>query len=766
MIPASSSQKSKLHPRHSPAWALLVLVIGFIVYGSLFPFNFQSTPQPFEQLFGDWDPFHQRSDAIDNFLLFLPLGVALYFSFKRFPERMIAALASWLILGVLLQVAQLYLPGRVASLTDSFWNALGLIAGIVFAHLLSPWLRRHASQIQYPQDRFALFMVVAWLIYESFPFVPTLEIVELRNHVKTFFYPPPFEWMRLWQHLLGALLGTIALLRAQLSQQRLFTLIVATIVLICLEIFVAYGDLRRETMLGMSIGLLLGERLEYKLRNQVWYVVMIIASCAYLTTVLLPFRDQPADGSFTLTPFALLLWFGNTKAVSPTAYEALAIGSLLWAGLSSQRLLLTRQKWLWPTLIALLLLVLEGVRTFVAGFHGDTTPLIILATLTPFALALERQHNPSGETQISPKSPKKDPSFMPTQLPLHSDSQYLNIWLKILLAITLIAISLWLLIQLPGIPYNLRELFGTQRLLGCVFFAMVLLWLGAGPWWIAQQASKQTWPALWLPLGLLLTACISLVLVTLSVTSESLDDITGATDLYRRIVQDNYWGNDWRLRLADWPPTLVNLLERTVRFTALYWLLLIPLTFCALFASHLWRLPALMSAFIVLLPLWWLAKWIVVDVAITDNLVELIAIDGQPYLGALLFLLAFHATLLSRLSYRNTLFVAVGSVLSLALSWWLLNKGLESVLFKYDVVFSAPQFLLGANRSDWLSEEELILRWSVVYLGIASVIALGIRFTQQLASPVPQPQQPLKNFQIPSRRVSASTTQQPQATHQ
>ena len=741
----SSLSNSRPNARYSPAWVLLVLTVGFIIYGSLFPFNFQSTPQPFEQLFANWNPLDQRSDAIDNFLLFMPLGVTLYFCFNHILGRIFAVLGCWFILGVLLQIAQLYLPGRVASLTDSFWNALGLIVGIFFAYLLAPWLYRQASHMKEPQDKFALILVLAWLTYESFPFIPTLDIGELRGHVKTFFYAPPFDWMRLWQHSLAAILGMIALLRVQLLQQRFLVVAAAATVLIGFEILVVYGDLRRETLLGIGIGLLLGERLEYILRTTwMWYVIAILAFIIYLITVLLPFRGQSANGTFTLTPFALLLWFGNTKAVSPTAFEVLAIGSLLWSGLSGYSLF-TRQLWLWPALLALLLLLLEGVRVFLVGYDGDTTSIIILAVLVPFAIALHRKQYSSTTAVQANSQPSVETSLLETvPLSIWGFGNQKKNWVFMFLSITAIALGLWLLIQLPGVPYNLRELFGVQRLFGSAVFAVALLWLGAGPWWIAQQAGRKSWPVLWLPFWLVLTVCISLLLVKLSVTAESLDDVTGAADLYRRIVQENSWGDDWRNRLADWPAASINLIESAVRFSALYGLLLVPLTLCALFANRLWHLPILTGGVIVLVLLWWLAKWIVVDVAITDNIVELIAVDGVPYLGALLLLTALHVTFLSYASLRNSIVLVIGSALSLLLSWWLLNQGLETTLFKYDAVFSAPQFLLGANRNDWLTEDELLLRWAVLYLGMVSVIALGMRITRQLTAELP----PLKNSEL------------------
>lgn len=729
------NSKSRLH--RSPAWGLLIFVIVFIIYGSLFPFNFQPIPQPFEYLYTDLNLFNLRSDAVDNFLLFVPLGVVSYFCFNRFRERVIFTLASWLLLGVSLQIAQLYLPGRVASLVDSFWNAFGQIAGMILAHQLMPWLRRHVGQLQHPHDQFALILIFSWLTYESFPFIPTLEIVELRNHVKTFVYAPSFEWMRLWQHLLASILGTIALLRAQLLQQRMLTVIVTGILLIMLEIFVVYGDLRRETILGMVVGLFIGERLEYKLHARVWYAVIFVALIAYITTILTPFRGQPADGVYTLTPFSTLLWFGNAKIVSPTAFEILAIGSLLWAGMFGQRLFMGNQ-WVWPALLALLLLILESMRILMVGFRGDTTSLIILGVLAPFAVTLGRHTKQSDAVRVEQNeriTANGQNTVVRSLLPIVSaQSKQLVIWYKIVATIIIITLSLWMLVQMPGVPYNLRELFGTQQLWGSFVFAIVLLWLGFGPGWIAQQAGKQTWAVLWLPFWLLLATCISLALLTLSVTAESLNDIIGANDLYRRIVQDNYWGNVWRERMADWPTALVSFLERIVRFTALYWLLLVPLTACALIINPLWRFPAVAGSFIILIFLWWVAKRIVVDAAITDNLVELIASNGELYLGMLLILLASHATMLSSLSYRNAIFMIIVSIVALAVSWWLMNNGLEQVLFKYGSVFSAPQFLLGANRTQWLTEEALMIRWSVVYFGMVGVIAVGARYMRQLIS--------------------------------
>lgn len=77
--------------------------------------------------------------------------------------------------------------------------------------------------------------------------------------------------------------------------------------------------------------------------------------------------------------------------------------------------------------------------------------------------------------------------------------------------------------------------------------------------------------------------------------------------------------------------------------------------------------------------------------------------------------------------------MVIVSIFALMASWWLMNNGLEQVLFKYGSVFSAPQFLLGANRTQWLPEEVLMFRWSIVYLGAVGVIAMGARYVRLLA---------------------------------
>lgn len=375
-----------------------------------------------------------------------------------------------------------------------------------------------------------------------------------------------------------------------------------------------------------------------------------------------------------------------------------------------------------------LFLILEWSRVNIIGYRGDTTTLTLLMILLPAAIIWHQDASyisaPAGKVAMMTTADK----FFAVGRVDHLH----KIWFHLLCTISALTLSLWLFIQLPGIPYNVQELFGGQQLIDSFFFALALLWLGFGPWWCTHFAGKKKIALLWLPFLLLLATGISLVLLKLSVTNESLDDITGSTDMYRRIVMDQAWGSHWQAQLAQWPAAPFNMLERCIRFSALYFIFLIPLSFCTIIASRRWSINNMAAALALLFPLWWLAKAIVVNWAITDNLVELIADGGVPYLALLSILLAAHTTQAAMLRYGRILWFVGSTVIFLPLSWWLVNQGLEKIVIKYDNIFSPLQFLLGANRQQWISTAELMLRWSLVYLGIITVIASGMRFACRL----------------------------------
>jgi glycopeptide antibiotics resistance protein len=713
----------------------------FIVYGALFPFNFVSNPMPVETVFADWNPFRNRSDAVDNIVLFLPLGAALWFACQSSASRWALAVASWLLLSVGLQLAQLYLPSRVASMTDAINNAFGLLIGMQVSRTLAPWLRRQ-QLVSGSFDPLAMLLVAFWYGYESFPFLPTLDVGLLAAHIKPVLSGPAFEPLRLLRHALAAALGTLILLEARPLRSRRVCVLAALAVLLGSELLVPYGDLRIETMLGIVLGTAVGERLNHAAKAYSRWAVLTLAAVALTMTVVTEFRGPPGAARFTLTPFSHVLWHGTTVGVPTAAFQALAIGGLLWAGVTG-RTPLGARSWHWPAMVAVLVGLLECLRIVLASGPADTSMLVTSLLLAPFAAALHRKsiktarpdelHGETGieterRTDIEPLVRATDSATAEIRAP----KLRTVVWqaVGVLMVLTL---GLRLLLEVSGVPYNVLELFAARSVLNIGLFSVALLWLGAGPWCLAKWAGNQPRAWLWLPTVLPLAALLSLLLLRISVTQESLNDITGSTDLYRRVTMENYWGEAWRDAMVRLPATMVDAMERGVRFTALYSLLLAPLTMASICTDRTWLMRRRLPALALLMLLWWLAAWLVIDGAITDNLTELIARDGSVWLAALAALFSLHVSWASgRMSTRRGVTMGVVTLVALPLSWWLSKQGLEQTILKYDSVWSAQQFLLGRNRIDRLSEGQLFMRWSGVYIAMLGVCALGMTLARRL----------------------------------
>ncbi|HEY8907002.1 MAG TPA: VanZ family protein, partial [Rhodoferax sp.] len=375
-------------------WVFFWGSVVFIIYGSLFPFDFQSEARPMAEFYANWHMFRSIPDASDNFLLFIPLGIGLDACFQGRHRRFFAGPVAWLILGVGIQLIQLYLPTRTAAVSDALWNAVGMVFGVmafkrvrmVVTHL------QHASSAQ--QDSYAMLLVVIWFCYESFPFVPTLDVGLLRDHIKSVVIAPPFELMRLFQHTLAAMLAGVAMLRANWMQPRWLNVLIPGGLAVFLEIFVAYGSLRRETLMGIIGGLLVGSWIADRTPKKISPFTIGIALMALLITVLTPYRGQAQGSTFTFTPFADIFWKGVTIDVSPSAFEALAIGTLLWSGISLKATArIPRTGWI--SAVFALLVVLEVFRMYVVGYRGDTTPLAMAVILASFLLSVGRR-NPMG----------------------------------------------------------------------------------------------------------------------------------------------------------------------------------------------------------------------------------------------------------------------------------------------------------------------------------------------------------------------------------
>ncbi|OYU00153.1 MAG: VanZ family protein [Burkholderiales bacterium PBB1] len=734
-----------------------------------------------------------RADWVANILLFIPLGFL--WTGVVWPQRhlfwrtvvsvMVLLAACGLSLSI--EFIQQYFPQRTVSLNDIIAETAGATIGIAAWWALGrpmlnwlqalPLVRGTASTAQ----RLLVFYLVVLFGYNLMPLDLTISPVELFHkwrEGKVILLPFSTTYadsaqraydlvtdIAIWAPV--AVLWQLAYQKARLRTWQLVVAAAAAIEFLQLFVYSRVSDSSDviTAALGAAIGLALERSLwstnpQGSVKAPMGILYWALASAGWLVVLAAVFWypfDLNLDSTFLRerlaglqrVPFEAYYFGTEFRAITEVLRKALFMAPLGFFCYRMGRLLPPS----WPRKLVhggLLFLIAavaasietvqialpsknadftDGVLEFLGGALGYACSLFVAERLNPQD-TLRQQEALRTAAHPNASSTQDIGSYRTTEKTMFSLRSVGWQVFAVLLAMTL---GLRLLLELPGIPYNVVELFDGQRLLSVGLFSVALLWLGAGPWCLAKWAGHRQMACLWLPTLLPLAALFSLLLLRMSVTQESLDDITGSTDLYRRVTMDNYWGEAWRDAMARLPATMVDAVERGVRFTALYSLLLAPLTMASICTDRSWLMRRRLPALALLLLFWWLAAWLVIDGAITDNLTELIARDGSIWLAALAALFSLHVSWASgRMSTRRGMTLGVVTLVALPLSWWLSKQGLEQTILKYDSVWSAQQFLLGHNRIDRLSEAQLFMRWSGVYIAMLGVCALGMALARRL----------------------------------
>jgi hypothetical protein len=144
-------------------------------------------------------------------------------------------------------------------------------------------------------------------------------------------------------------------------------------------------------------------------------------------------------------------------------------------------------------------------------------------------------------------------------------------------------------------------------------------------------------------------------------------------------------------------------------------------------------------------PLWWgltvilllpLQYWVVVSQADTDNLTELMANNASFgaffLLCSYLLLVGCIGTLLAniklKLNTRRVFMTLAAVVISVPLGYLIVNSGTESLIIKEQKAFSALQFLLSTDRTQYATGFALWARFAVAHLAMVILIAFAQHF--------------------------------------
>jgi VanZ family protein len=157
------------------------LVIGFIIYGSLYPFEFRPRADaggPVGYLLTTWRDWDARGDLISNILLYMPFGFFATLSRARPGLHMRhagAAILAATALSVGIELTQYYDVGRVTSMGDVYANAIGAAVGAIGAAALGAGVQLPlVGELAATPD--CMLLLAMFLGYRLFPYVPTIDL--------------------------------------------------------------------------------------------------------------------------------------------------------------------------------------------------------------------------------------------------------------------------------------------------------------------------------------------------------------------------------------------------------------------------------------------------------------------------------------------------------------------------------------------------------------------------------------------------------------
>jgi glycopeptide antibiotics resistance protein len=297
-------------PRSNLFLWLLAGVLALIVYGSLYPFDFQ--PDAIEG--GLLEALRQlswqragRSDRIFNVLLYLPLGFCLFLGLATRLRRRVAGVLAVLAgasLSLAIEVAQVYLTIRVPSLTDLTLNALGTALGAAGG---AAW-RALGGLIHVPmrddmplsRDPCARIVLVLWFAWRFAPFVPHLDLAKLKSATRplvnpTFDATAVFTYLTCWLVVNQAIASLIVRARQFEALLLIIAVVLVGRLLVAEQVFIPSELLALLLLLPMVV-------LMHRLTAAVQRTVLI----ATVATLLL--LEWLAPFNFTANASHLHLW--------------------------------------------------------------------------------------------------------------------------------------------------------------------------------------------------------------------------------------------------------------------------------------------------------------------------------------------------------------------------------------------------------------------------------------------------------------------------
>ena len=762
-----------LHPssRAALVWVFLLYLL-FVIYGSLVPLQYVDRSwgdavQAFQRI-----PFlslgiDSRADWVANLLLFIPLTflAALLVQARGGWGRHLLAMTLLAgaagLLAMAIEFTQLFFPQRTVSQNDIFAEGLGGLTGLgIYAVLggrFEVWFEGF-WQLQRQQDRVVKLLqayLMTLLLFSVLPLDLTLSPVDIFHKWKEGrvvllpFSGLKGDWSQAIYETATDIgiwipVGMLASLKAGGSARRVIFSGLRTAALIeFLQLFVysRVSDLTDVMLAGVGalagwvVVKILGRRVFEVLSWLERYRPSLWGLWAMLTVGVFwfPFNfnaaglnESAAVAAFTRVPFTTYYFTTEFHAINELLRKMSFFlpGGLLLGLRRAEASSLSR----YPNLLPLGLLVclafgIEAGQLALPGKFADLTDAVLESLGGILGYVMARWIAQPFALPLTPAMVGFSRSCQPVFVPLTPQPDLwcgLNDYLTP--AVTLVALSLvlGLLLNLPGMPYNVRELLspGWGGAVGSVLGLSVLAYGMVNSPFFLFRKSRRGW-FLAFPALLVIQGVVAWLLLWLSVPLESLEDIVGSPVL-------------------DWP----GFLEMAGRYVALHLSLVLQMVGAAFLVRGVLK-PSTRIDFVYWAVMAGLLAWpihlVVVEWAATDNLTELMRGQGS-FLTSSMLAVAFFLTSLvgsalsAAFSMRRRVFTLLAMALVSAIgATGLFWAGAEHTIVKYDQVFSAFQFLLSTDRAYCPPGPALMLRYlAAFFLVSGSMAALQWSFWRDL----------------------------------
>ncbi len=361
---------------------LLGAVIALILYGSLFPFEFDDRSDlPLLALIASLHfERSSRGDVVANLLLYIPLGLCLASALPRrwsAVARFALTMAAGILLSLTVELLQTMEPARVASLTDIGLNAAGTAIGAIGAliYISVGTQLRIPGLVESRPAPVPLGFILLWLSYRLAPFVPTLDWQKIKDSLKPVFLTPSLDALETLRFLIGWLVVAYAVRRIWRREYALLALIALAVGTQLGRILIVDKTVNLSELVGLVAMFALLPLIDRQPTARRLLILGIALLAIVLVEGLEPWELAPPAHAFSWVPFMNSLSDSLEVNISVLLEKCFWYASLVW--LFAQRSGAIAAS---AVCIALFVGAIEFAQVWLPGRSAEITdPLIVLA---------------------------------------------------------------------------------------------------------------------------------------------------------------------------------------------------------------------------------------------------------------------------------------------------------------------------------------------------------------------------------------------------